>query len=129
MEVAYKCYHAGEVVIIESRGGRAPFCCNGGMALGKKRETPDLGTSGISPATKYNSIVLGKYSDFFFEEDAAVVVTQFSDAHQVVMEVRHYVTALYGDSGMIRSQDSEETCGGAPAVMTTTWQSEGLTLA
>ena len=66
---------------------------------------------------------------FFFEEDAAVVVTQFSDAHQVVMEVRHYVTALYGDSGMIRSQDSEETCGGAPAVMTTTWQSEGLTLA
>ena len=130
MEVADKCSDAGEVVSIEIRGGRAPFCWNGGMELGTKIEAPELGTSGISPDTEDNSVVLGKDSDVcFFEEDASVLVTQFADTHQVVMEVRHYVTALYGDSGIIRSQDSEETCGGAPAVMTTTWQSEGLTLA
>ena len=29
-------------------------------------------------------------------EDAAVVVTQFSNDHQVVMAVRHYVAALDG---------------------------------
>ena len=74
---------------------RAPFCWNGGVFLGKKREAPYLGTGGFSPSTEDNSVVLGKDSDgFFFEEDAAVVVTQFSDAYQVVMEVRHYVTAL-----------------------------------
>ena len=33
----------------------------------------------------------------FFEEDTAVVVTQFAYAHQVVIEVRHYVTALDGE--------------------------------
>ena len=30
-------------------------------------------------------------------EDAAVVVTQFSNDHQVVMKVRHYVASLDGD--------------------------------
>ena len=34
---------------------------------------------------------------FLFKEDAAVVVTQFYDAHQVVIEVRHYVTSLDGN--------------------------------
>ena len=68
------------------------------MGLGMKREAPELGTSGFFPATEDDGIVLGKYSDgCFFEEDATVVVTQFSDAHQVVIEVRHYVTALDGD--------------------------------
>ena len=33
----------------------------------------------------------------FFEEDAAVVVAQFINAHQVVMEVRHYAAALNGE--------------------------------
>ena len=32
----------------------------------------------------------------FFKEDAEVVVDQFSNAHQVVMEVKHYVAALDG---------------------------------
>ena len=32
----------------------------------------------------------------FFEEDAAVVVAQFTNDHQIVMEVRHYVAALDG---------------------------------
>ena len=41
---------------------------------------------------------MGKDSDiYFFEEDMAVVVTQFSDAYEVVMEVRHCVTAIDGE--------------------------------
>ena len=67
------------------------------MGLGIKRKAPELGTSEFSPATEDVSVVSGKDSDrFFFEEDAAVVVTNIYDAHKVVMEVRHYVTALDG---------------------------------
>ena len=66
--------------------------------MGTKREASELGTSGFLPATEDDSVILGENSDgCFFEEDAEVVVTQFADAHQVVMEVRHYVTALDGE--------------------------------
>ena len=51
MEVTDEGSDSGEVMIIESRGGRAPFCLNGGMVLGTKREAPELGTSGFSPTT------------------------------------------------------------------------------
>ena len=36
MEVADEYSDAGEVVIIEIRGGTAPFCWNGGMGLETK---------------------------------------------------------------------------------------------
>ena len=36
-------------------------------------------------------------TDFFFKEDVAVVVTQFINAHQVLIEVRHYMEALDGE--------------------------------
>ena len=68
------------------------------MVLATKREASKLGISGFSLATEDDIVVLVKDNDrCFFKEDVAVVITQFSDAHQVVMEVRHYVTALYGD--------------------------------
>ena len=98
MELAYDCSDAREVVHIESQGGREPFCWNGGMGLGTKREAPNLGTGGFLPSMEDDSGILGKDSDrCFFEEDAAAVVTNVFDAHQVVMEVRHYVTALDGE--------------------------------
>ena len=51
MEVVDEYSNAGEFVIIEIQGGRAPFCWNGGMRLGTKREAPYIGTSGLLPAT------------------------------------------------------------------------------
>ena len=36
-------------------------------------------------------------TDFFSKEDVAVVVTQFINAHQVLIEVRHYMEALDGE--------------------------------
>ena len=63
-----------------------------------KVEAPELGTSGLSPDTEDDRVILGKNSDrCFFEDDAAVVVAQFTNAHQVVMEVGHYVAALDGE--------------------------------
>ena len=98
MEVAYDCSDAREVVHIESQGGREPLCWNGGMGLGTKREAPKLGTGGFLTSTEDDSGILGKDSDIFiFGDDAEVVVTQFSDAHKVVMEVRYYVTAHDGE--------------------------------
>ena len=45
-----------------------------------------------------DKFVLGKDSDqYFFEENAAVVVTKFTNAHQVVMGVGHYVAAIDGE--------------------------------
>ena len=39
-----------------------------------------------------------KNSDVYFsEEDPEVVVAKFTNAHHVVMEVMHYVTALDGE--------------------------------
>ena len=74
------------------------MCWNGGMGLRTKREETELGTSGLLPTTEDDRIVLGKDSDgCFFEEDAAVVVAQFTNAHQIVMEVGHYVSALDGE--------------------------------
>ena len=68
------------------------------MGLRTKREETELGTSGLLPTTEDDRIVLGKDSDgCFFEEDAAVVVAQFTNAHQIVMEVGHYVSALEGE--------------------------------
>ena len=67
------------------------------MGLRTKREVPELGTSGFSPTTEYDRVILVKDSDgCFCEEDAAVVVAQFTNAHRVVMEVRNYVAALDG---------------------------------
>ena len=67
------------------------------MGLGTKREAPNLGTGGFLPSMEDDSGILGKDSDrCFFEDDTEVVVTQFSDAHKVVMEVRYYVTAHDG---------------------------------
>ena len=68
------------------------------MVLRTKIEAPDIGTSGFSPTTEDDRVILVKDSDgCFFEEDAAVVVAQFTNAHQVVMEVGHYVAALDGE--------------------------------
>ena len=39
----------------------------------------------------------GKIDRYFFEEDAAIVVTQFTNVHQVVMEIRHYLAAPDGE--------------------------------
>ena len=61
------------------------------------REDPDLGNSGFYPTMEDDRVVLGKDSDgCFFEEDASVLVAQFTNAYQVVMEVGHYVDALDG---------------------------------
>ena len=68
------------------------------MVLGAKGEAPALGTSGFSSTTDDDRVILGKNSDrYVFKEDAAVVVAQFANAHQVVMEDRHYVDALDGE--------------------------------
>ena len=60
MEVIDKCSNIGEIIGIESRGGRAPSCCNGGIALGEKEEATELGTSGLSPTTEDDIVILGK---------------------------------------------------------------------
>ena len=68
------------------------------MVLGGNREAPDLGTGGFLPSAEDDIIILVKYSDgYFFEDNTAVVVTQFSDSHHVVMEVRQYITSLGGE--------------------------------
>ena len=68
------------------------------MGLEAKGEAPELGTSGLLPTTEDDRVILGKNSDgCFFKEDAAVVVAQFANSHQVMMEVSHYVAALDGD--------------------------------
>ena len=36
-------------------------------------------------------------ADCFFKEEVAVLVAQFTNTHQVVMEVENYVAALDGD--------------------------------
>ena len=98
MEVTDKCSNTGEVMGIEFIGVRASFCYNGGMGLRTKKEARELGTSGFSPTTEDDRVILGKNSGgCFSEEDAAVVVTQFTNAHQVVMEVRYYVADLDGE--------------------------------
>ena len=103
MEVAYEFSDAGEVVRIENRGGRALLCWNGGMGLITKREAPEIGTGEFLSATEDDSVILGKDSDgCFFFKYATVVVTQFADAHQVVMKVRHCVTSL--DGGLWKEQ-------------------------
>ena len=63
MEVTDKCSNTGEIMRIESRGGRTPFCWNGGMGLGAKGEAPELVTSGFSPTTEDDRVILGKISD------------------------------------------------------------------
>ena len=75
MEVTDECSNTGEIVGIEIRGVRAPFCWNGGMGLGAKGEAPDLSTSGLSPTMEGDIVILGENSDgCFFKEDAAVVI-------------------------------------------------------
>ena len=98
MEVTDDYSNTGDIMGIEIRGGRATFCWNGGMGLRTKRESPELSTSGFLPTTEDDRVILGKNSDIcFFEDDAAVVVAKFTNAHQVVMEVGHYLAALDGE--------------------------------
>ena len=59
-EVTYECYNTGEIIVIENRGERAPFCWNVGMGLGEKGEVPEIGTSGFLPTTEDDRIILGK---------------------------------------------------------------------
>ena len=60
MEVTDECSNTGEIMGIESQGGRAPLCCNGGMGLGAKGEAPELGTSGFLPTTEDDRVIMGK---------------------------------------------------------------------
>ena len=86
MEVTDKCSNTGGIVGIESQWGRSPFCWNGGIGFRVKEEAPDLDTSGFLPTAEDDRVILGKNSDeCFFKEDVAVVVTQFANAHQVVI--------------------------------------------
>ena len=62
--------------------------------MSKKREAPEIGTSEFLPTTKDDRVILGKTeTDFFLEEDASDLVPKFTNSHQVVLEVRHYVAA------------------------------------
>ena len=66
--------------------------------MGAKGEAQELGTSRFLPTTEDDRVILEKNSDgCFSKEDAAVVVAQFANAHQVVIEVRHYLAALDGE--------------------------------
>jgi hypothetical protein len=57
-------------------------------------ESPKLGPGLLAPAAEENVAVLGEDRDgLSLEEDAAVVVTEGPDPHQVVMEAWHDVTA------------------------------------
>ena len=86
MEVPYECSNNGEIMGIESLGGRVPLCWNGGMRLRAKREAPELGTSVFSSTMEDERVILGENSGgCFSKEDAAVEVAQFANAHQVVM--------------------------------------------
>ena len=60
MGVTDECSNTGEIMGIENRGGRAPFCWNGGMRLGAKGEAPELGTSGFSTTMEDARVILGK---------------------------------------------------------------------
>ena len=98
IQVTDECSNTGKIMGIESRGGRALFCWDLGMDLGDKGEAPELSTSGFLPTTEDDRVILGGNSDcFFFKEDAAVMVAQFANSHQVLMEVRHYVASLDGE--------------------------------
>ena len=68
MEVTYECYNTGDIMGIESQGDKAPLCWNGGMGLRTKRETQELGTSGFSPTTEYDRVILKKNSDGCFSK-------------------------------------------------------------
>ena len=66
--------------------------------MGSKGEAPELDTSGFLQTTDDDRIILGENRyGCFFKEDAAVVVAQFANAHQVMMKVRHYVAAPDGE--------------------------------
>ena len=68
MEVTDECYNTGEIMGIGNRGGRAPFCWNGGMGLREKREAPEFGTSVFSPAMEDDRFILGKNCDGCFSK-------------------------------------------------------------
>ena len=67
MEVTDECSNTG-IMGIESQGGRVPFCWNGGMGLKTKRKAPDLGTSGFSPTTEDDKVILEKTVTDVFSE-------------------------------------------------------------
>ena len=68
MEITDECSNTGDIVGIEIRGGRAPFCWNGGMGLGAKGEAPELGTIGLLTTTEDDRFILGENSDNFFSK-------------------------------------------------------------
>ena len=59
MKVSDKCSNTGDIMGIESLGGRDPLCWNGGMVLRTKIEAPELGTSDFSPTTEDDRVIWG----------------------------------------------------------------------
>ena len=60
MEVTDKCSNNWDIMGIEIQWGRAPFFWNVGMGLGEKVEALELDTSGFSPNTEDDRVILGK---------------------------------------------------------------------
>ena len=63
--------------------------------FGDERKPPELGALLFSPALEESGAVVGKDSDGSLVKDhSAVVVTEFPDAHEVVLEGWHDVAIL-----------------------------------
>ena len=66
-------------------------------------EAPKFGTGFFSVAAEKHGVLAGEDGDgCFVEEDAAVMVTEWADAHQIVMKVGHDVA---GGGRKLRQQD------------------------
>jgi hypothetical protein len=89
MKILHKSTNTGEVMGIERHGGLSgPFLCD--VFIGDKGETPKLGAMFFLPPLEESGTVFGKDSDSSLVKDYfAIVVTEFSDAHEIVFERRH----------------------------------------
>ena len=89
MKVAYESAHAGEITCTVSCGVLGG-CCGCNLLIGNEREPPKLGTGWFTPPLEKNGAVVGEDGDGgFVKDNPAVIVTEFSDAHEVVLERRH----------------------------------------
>jgi hypothetical protein len=58
--------------------------------VGDEREPPKLGAGWFTPPLEKSGAVVGKDGDGGFVEDhPAVVVAEFSNSHEIVLERRH----------------------------------------
>ena len=91
------------------------------MVLGVKRKPPELGAGGFALFFEEDSVVFGEHYDRrFLKENAAVMVAEGGNAHEIVVEVGHGVPGGVESWERRMLQAAEERWDTPPAVPTTT---------